>query len=85
VIPSPAKSPALKKKLSYMEAREFAGMEQRIAEAEKLLQTRRAELEDPAIATDAHRLLRAQAGLEEAQKSLDVLYTRWAELEEKNS
>jgi ATP-binding cassette subfamily F protein uup len=73
-----------KKKLSYLEAREYAGIEQRIAEAEQLLQTRRAELDDPAIATDAQRLLSAQAGLEEAQKSLDALYARWAELEEKN-
>ena len=84
--PPPDKPPApVKKKLSYMETREFAGIEQRIAEAEQLLQTRRAELGDPAIATDAQRLLSAQAGLEEAQKSLDALYTRWAELEEKNS
>jgi ATP-binding cassette subfamily F protein uup len=84
--PPPAKPPApVRRKLSYMEAREYAGMEQRIAEAERLLQMRRADFEDPAIATDAQRLLSAQAGLEEAQKSLDALYTRWAELEEKNS
>jgi ATP-binding cassette subfamily F protein uup len=83
--PPSAKPPAPgKRKLSYMEAREYAGIEQHIAEAEQLLQARRAELEDPAIATDAHRLLSAQGGLEEAQKSLDALYARWAELEEKN-
>jgi ABC transport system ATP-binding/permease protein len=84
--PPPVKPSApVRKKLSYLEAREFAGMEQRITEAEQLLQTRRAELEDQAIATDAQRLLSAQAGLEEAQKNLDALYARWAELEEKNS
>jgi ATP-binding cassette subfamily F protein uup len=83
--PPPATSPAsAKKKLSYLEAREYAGIEQRIGEADRLLQARRAELEDPAIATDAQRLLSAQAGFEEAQKSLDALYARWAELEEKN-
>jgi len=82
---SAAKAPSpAKKKLSYLEAREYAGMEERIAEAEVLLQTRVAELEDPAIATDAHRLQSAQAGLEEAQRSRDALYERWAELEEKN-
>ena len=59
-------------------------MEARIAEAEVLLQTRVAELEDPAIATDAQRLQSAQDGLEEAQRSRDALYERWAELEEKN-
>ncbi|HEX9111733.1 MAG TPA: ABC-F family ATP-binding cassette domain-containing protein [Terriglobales bacterium] len=84
-VPAQAKPQApVKKKLSYMEAREYAGIEQRIAEAGEIVQTRRAELEDPAIATDAQRLLSAQAGLEEAQKSLDALYRRWAELEEKN-
>ncbi|MGB9233594.1 MAG: ABC-F family ATP-binding cassette domain-containing protein [Terriglobales bacterium] len=76
-------SPA-KKKLSYMEAREYAGIEQRIADAEQQVQTHRAELEDPANATDAARLQSAQAALEAAQHDLDVLYKRWAELEEKN-
>jgi len=86
-VPTPAlakSTSAAKKKLSYLDAREYSGMEQRIAEAEQLLQAWRAELEDPAIATDAQRLLSAQAGMEEAQKSLDALYARWAELEKKN-
>jgi ATP-binding cassette subfamily F protein uup len=73
-----------KKKLSYLESREYGGIEQRIAEAEQVLRSRHAELGDPAIAMDAARLLSAQAALEAAQKDLDVLYTRWAELEEKN-
>lgn len=76
-------SPA-KKKLSYMEAREYAGIEERIVDAEQLVQSHRAELEDPANATDAARLLSAQAALEAAQQELDALYKRWAELEEKN-
>src|SRR5437879_4211165 len=38
-----------KKKLSYVEAREFASIEDRIHEAEQNLQARRAALEDPAI------------------------------------
>ena len=72
-----------KKKLSYLEAREYAGIEQRIAEAEQLLQSRRAEMENPAIVSDGPRLLAAHAELEAAQKNLDALYARWAELEEK--
>ncbi len=71
------------KKLSYIEAREYAGIEQRINDAEQTLQARRAALEDPAIATDAPRLLAAQAELEAAEKILDELYTRWSELEDK--
>ncbi|MGO9302312.1 MAG: ABC-F family ATP-binding cassette domain-containing protein, partial [Candidatus Korobacteraceae bacterium] len=73
-----------KKKLSYMEGREYAGIEQRIADAEQQVQAHRAELEDPANATDAARLLSAQSALETAQHELDALYKRWAELEEKN-
>jgi ATP-binding cassette subfamily F protein uup len=73
-----------KKKLSYLEAREYGGIEQRIADAEEVLRLRRAELEDPSIATDATGLLSAQAAVEAAQKELDGLYQRWAELAEKN-
>jgi ATP-binding cassette subfamily F protein uup len=72
-----------KKKLSYLEAREYAGIEQRIAEAEQVLQARRAEMENPAIASDGPRLLAAHAEVEAAQKNLDALYARWAELEQK--
>jgi ATP-binding cassette subfamily F protein uup len=75
-------SPA-KKKLSYLEAREFATIEQRIAQAEETLQQRRAAAENPAIATDAPKLLSAHAELNEAQKAVDELYSRWAELEAK--
>ena len=74
-----------KKKLSYLEAREFATIEQRIAAAEEMLQQKRTAAEDPAIASDAAKLLSAHAELEEAQKKLDELYSRWAELEAKQS
>jgi ATP-binding cassette subfamily F protein uup len=75
-------SPA-KKKLSYLEAREHAAIENRIVDAEEDLKSRRAALEDPAIASDAARLQAAIIALEEAQKTVDQLYERWAELEEK--
>ena len=71
------------KKLSYLEAREYAGMEQRITKAEQVLESKRAELENPAIASDGPRLVAAQAAMEAAQKELDTLYARWAELEDK--
>jgi len=73
------------KKLSYLEAREYAGIEQRISEAEQVLRGKRAELEDPAISSDAPRLVAAQAAMEAAQRDLDALYARWAELEEKTA
>jgi ABC transport system ATP-binding/permease protein len=85
--PTPVNSAAsvspTKKKLSYLEAREYATIEERIAQAEQLLKTREAAAEDPAIVSDATALLRAHAEMEEARKALDRLYARWHELEEK--
>ena len=72
-----------KKKLSYLEAREYALIEQQIAEAEKTMQLRRAELEDPAIASNAGKLVAAHAALETAEEEVTRLYTRWTELETK--
>jgi ATP-binding cassette subfamily F protein uup len=88
---SPAAKPAkaaentAKKKLSYLEAREFATIEQRIAKAEETLQQKRTAAEDPAIASDAAQLLSAHAAMVEAQNAVDELYSRWAELEGKQS
>lgn len=71
------------KKLSYLEAREYGDIEQRITDAGQRLQSKRAALEDPAIASDGPRLVAAHAEMEAAQKDLDTLYARWAELQEK--
>jgi ABC transport system ATP-binding/permease protein len=79
---APVAAPA-KKKLSYLEAREYATIEEHIAQAEELLEKKKAALEDPAIASDAAGLVRANADLEEARSALDRLYARWHELEEK--
>ena len=80
---SPATTGLAKKKLSYLEAREYATLEQRIAEAEEELKTALAAYADPAIASDAERLIAAQAELHMAQKRVDQLYLRWEELETK--
>ena len=80
---SPATTGIAKKKLSYLEAREYATLEQRIAEAEEQLKTALAAYADPAIASDAERLIAAQAELHMAQKRVDQLYLRWEELETK--
>src|SRR6267154_1962093 len=74
-----------RKKLSYVEAREFASIEDRIHEAEQNLQARRAALEDPAITSDRVSLQNACTQLDEAQKFVDTLYARWAELEQKQA
>ena len=77
------RSPA-KKKLSYLEAREFAGIEDRVTAAEERVARERAVVEDPAVATDAVRLQAALLAMEQAQRALDELYARWAELEAKS-
>jgi ATP-binding cassette subfamily F protein uup len=77
------KSAPAKGKLSYLEAREYAGIETRVEEAEEVLQAMRGRLEDPAIASDGPRLMAAQAEMDAAQRVLDELYARWAELEKK--
>jgi ABC transport system ATP-binding/permease protein len=72
-----------KKKLSYLEAREYASIEERVAEAEEARDQARAALLDPAIASDAARL---QAAIEQsaaAEQAVDALYSRWSELEAK--
>jgi ATP-binding cassette subfamily F protein uup len=80
-----AGSAPAKKKLSYLEAREFAAIEERIAEAEQRLHATRVALEDPSIASDGDALLAACAEVEEAQKLVNALYARWSELEQKQS
>ena len=72
-----------KKKLSYLEAREYATIEERIAAAEEKLAAKKSAFEDPAIASDAAKLIEAQAEMESAQTEVDELYARWTELEEK--
>jgi ATP-binding cassette subfamily F protein uup len=76
---------AAKKKLSYTEAREFAAIEGRIHEAEQMLHAKRAALEDPTVTSDRRSLQDACTQLDEAQKSVDTLYARWAELEQKQA
>jgi ABC transport system ATP-binding/permease protein len=74
-----------KKKLSYLEAREYDSIEQRVAAAEEVLQSKRDQLEDPAIVSDGPRLMTAHAEMEQAQEKVDELYARWAELEKKKN
>jgi ABC transport system ATP-binding/permease protein len=79
----PAPTAGGKKKLSYLEAREFAGIEAAVEAAEERLQRARHTIEDPNVAVDASRLTVALAEMEAAQTEADELYARWAELTEK--
>ncbi|MGA9507070.1 MAG: ABC-F family ATP-binding cassette domain-containing protein [Candidatus Sulfotelmatobacter sp.] len=74
-----------KKRLSYLEAREYETIERQVADAEEVLQAKRTQLEDPRIVTDSERLIAAHTEMEEAQQKVDTLYARWAELEKKRN
>jgi ATP-binding cassette subfamily F protein uup len=76
---------AVKRKLSYREARELESIEQRIAEAEQELHARQAALQDSTIMSDGPKLHLASTQLDEARKNVDRLYARWAELDHKKS
>jgi ATP-binding cassette subfamily F protein uup len=79
----PQKAVSNKKKLSYLDQRDYQTIEDRIAEAEEALKAKKAELENPEVVSDGRRLQTIYAAIEEAQRSVDELYSRWAELEEK--
>ena len=82
---SAPKGSLTKKKLSYKEVRELETMEQRIAEAERELQAKHDLLVDPAIVSDGARLHAASLEMDVAQKTIDQLYARWVELEQKKN
>ena len=81
---APAPSPTQRKKLSYNEQRELAGMEPTIEAIEAELTEIEARMSDPATLAD-HRLM-ALAGqqMAAAQARLAGLYARWQELEERS-
>ena len=72
-----------KKKLSYLEAREYAGIEALVDAAEERLNAARDLLDEPTVATNADALTAALHEMEKAQEEADGLYARWAELTEK--
>jgi ABC transport system ATP-binding/permease protein len=72
-----------KKKLTFGETREFETIEQRVAEAEQELRNQIAKMEDPAVVSDAALIRETSVRMQEAQKAVEQLYARWAELEEK--
>jgi ATP-binding cassette subfamily F protein uup len=72
-----------KKKLSYLEAREFAAIEHRVEVSDARLAAARDHVEHPDVATDAAALQEALKELDAAQHENDGLYARWAELTEK--
>jgi ATP-binding cassette subfamily F protein uup len=86
-IAKPAQPPsspaAAKKKLSYLEQREYDGLEARIEAADARLRDAHSRVNDPSVATNAQALTEALAQLESAQQAHDAIYERWVILIEK--
>src|SRR6185503_4244435 len=79
----PAGATSGKKKLSYLEAREWEQMESRVLEAEQELDAIRAEMQSPDVVSDGPRLHACYQKLQVAESRVQQLYGRWAELEAK--
>jgi len=77
----PALEEGPKRKLAYLEQREWDGMEARILEAERELAARHVELQE--AASDASRSKEGYEELQRAERRVAGLYARWAELEAK--
>jgi len=73
------------KRLGYLEQREWDGMERAILDAETEAEECARAVEDSAIASDAVALQARYAALAAARAAVDRLYTRWAELEAKQT
>jgi ATP-binding cassette subfamily F protein uup len=80
-----ASSNAPKKKLTYLETREWEQIEEKVARAEEVLEEKRQQLERPDVVSDPARLTQAAAEIDAAQDEVDTLYARWAELETKRT
>jgi len=79
--PSPQKTGA--RKLSYLEQREWDGIEAAVLEAEARVAAAHERANDPSIATNAVLLQKRLSELDELRAQVDRLYARWAELDEK--
>jgi len=71
-----------KGRLSFKDKREWDTIQARIEEAEGLIGSISAELEQPENHSDSDKLMLLTEQLSDAQEQVDVLYSRWAELEE---
>ncbi len=81
-VASASTEPA-RKKLSYLEQREYDALEARIDAADARLRAAEQRTASSAVATDPEALTEALAELEAAQDEHHAVYERWVELTEK--
>ena len=79
----PARPSGPKKRLSYIDQREFDTFEERILAAEQWAKECDAALHAPETVSDPVRIEACYKDLQEAQSEVEALYARWAELEAK--
>lgn len=72
-------------KLSYMEQREYDQMEERILTAEAELEALQTRMADPAFAADAAQLEECWQRQQRLTVTVEELYQRWSELEERKN
>jgi ATP-binding cassette subfamily F protein uup len=71
------------RKLSWKEARELEGLEDRILAAEQERDALSLQLADPALYRDPAEVTRVTSAFNAAKAAVDALYARWSELEER--
>jgi ATP-binding cassette subfamily F protein uup len=74
-----AKKP--KRKLSYVDQKEYDRMEERILAAEEAVQQWHKQMEDPAVMADRQKMTEVCEKMGAAQEAVAALYRRWEELE----
>ncbi len=83
--PASLAAPPVRRKLSYIEQREYDAIEARIDKADARLRAAEQRIQAPEVVTDPQLLLAALAELEEAKADHHAVYERWVELTEKIS
>lgn len=82
-FPAESSEPRTRKKLSYMEQREYDTLETRIDQADARLRAAEERIQAPEVVTDPGALTAALTELEAAKAEHHSVYERWVELTEK--
>ncbi len=83
--PPKRKPRAAPTKLSFREQKEFDGLEVAIEQATAAVERTQRKMEDPAIVSNAEKLVQGAEAHRIAQAELEALYRRWYELESKRA
>jgi ATP-binding cassette subfamily F protein uup len=82
-VPAAVSAPSARRKLSYMEQREYDTLEARIEAADARLRAAELRIESADVVTNPEALTAALAELEVARTEHHIVYERWLELTEK--